>query len=225
MRCVMKEEVFAQGFGFKKAFLLFVVGCLIGNYYEQILNLITHYIADGSIFWEFRRGVIYGPFSPIYGAGAVLFVYLLTRREISNFKTFLYGSLIGGSFEYLVSLFQEIFVGTTSWDYSNYFLNIHGRTTIPYMMVWGLAAFFLVKIFYPWFSRMIEKIPCKIGNVVYKGLLIFLVLDMAISWTALLRQNLRRKNIPPFTVVGELYDVIYPDDVLHHYFPNMVVSE
>lgn len=221
----MKKEVFAKGFCFKKAFLLFVVGCIVGNYYEQILNLVTHYLADGSIFWEYRRGVIYGPFSPIYGAGAVLFVYFLTRKPLSNLKTILYGSLIGGGFEYLVSFFQEMFVGTTSWNYSTYFLNINGRTTIPYMLGWGLAAFFLVKKFYPWFSNLIEKIPFKIGNIIYKSLLVFLILDMLISWTALLRQNLRRNNIPPFTIVGEVYDTIYPDEVLHKYFPNMVVSK
>ena len=102
----MKKEIFAKGCCFKKLFFLFVVGCLIGNYYEQILNLVTHYYNDGTIFWEYRRGVIYGPFSPIYGVGIVLFVFLLTRKPLNNWLTFLYGSLIGGIFEYLVSFFQ-----------------------------------------------------------------------------------------------------------------------
>lgn len=221
----MKEKIFAKGFCFEKAFLLFVAGCIIGNYYEQILNLVTHYIDDGSIFWEYRRGVIYGPFSPIYGAGFVLFTYLLTKKPLNNFKTFLYGSLIGGGFEYIVSFLQETFVGTTSWDYSNYFLNINGRTTIPYMMFWGLGALVLVKIFYPWFSNCIEKIPYKTGMLLFDVIFILLILDMFISWTALLRQNLRRHDIPPFTMIGEFYDVVYPDDVLHHYFPNMVTSK
>lgn len=221
----MKDKVFAKGFCVEKAFLLFVVGCIIGNYYEQILNLITHYYNDGTIFWEYRRGVIYGPFSPIYGAGILLFVFLLTLKPLNNLKIFLYGSFIGGAFEYLVSFFQELFVGTTSWDYTGYFLNINGRTTIPFMMFWGLGALFTIKIFYPWFSNLIEKIPYKIGNFIYKFLLIFLITDMIISFTALLRQNLRRHDIPSYTIIGEMYDKVYTDEVLHHYFPNMVQSK
>ena len=221
----MKEKIFAEGFCVKKAFLLFVVGCIIGNYYEQILNLITHYYNDGTIFWEYRRGVIYGPFSPIYGVGMLLFVWLLTLKPLDNLKTFIYGSIIGGVFEYLVSFFQQLFVGTTSWDYTGYFLNINGRTTIPFMMFWGLGALFAVKIFYPWFSNLIEKIPYKIGTIIYRILFIFLITDIIISFTALLRQNLRRHDIPPYTIVGQIYDKIYPDEVLHHYFPNMVESK
>ena len=217
----MEKEVFAKGCCFKKLFLLFVVGCLIGNYYEQILNLVTHYYNDGTIFWEYRRGVIYGPFSPIYGVGIVLFVFLLTRKPLNNWLTFLGGAFIGGAFEYLVSFFQEMFVGTTSWDYTGYFLNINGRTTIPFMLFWGLGALLVVKVFYPWFSNLIEKIPVKIGNIIYYVLFIFLILDMLISFTALLRQNLRRHDIPPYTVIGEIYDKVYTDEFLHHYFPNM----
>lgn len=219
----MEKKVFADGFCFKKAFLLFVAGCIIGNYYEQILNLITHFYQDGTIFWEFRRGVIYGPFNPVYGVGMLLFVLLL--KKFNNIKTFLYGSLIGGIFEYLINYFQELIVGTSSWNYSGYFLNINGRTTIPFMLFWGLGALFTVKIFYPWFSKLIEKIPYKIGNIIYKFLFVFLIFDMIISFTALLRQNLRRHDVPAYTFVGIICDKIYTDEVLHYYFPNMVESK
>ena len=85
--------------------------------------------------------MIYGPISPVYGAGAVLFTVLLLSKPKSNFKTFLEGALIGGIFEYGISFLQETFLHTISWDYSDAFLNINGRTTIPYMIVWGLLVF------------------------------------------------------------------------------------
>ena len=117
-----KEKVFAEGFGFKKLFLIFVIGSIFGALYEQILNLVKVYMATGDIVWELRRGVIYGPFSPIYGAGAVLIVYLFARKNYSNLKTFIYGALFGGIFEYAISFLQETFTHTTSWDYSSYSL-------------------------------------------------------------------------------------------------------
>ena len=110
----MKNEkrIFASGLGFDKLFIIFVIGCLFGNYYERILNLVRHYLKDGSIFWEVRRGVIYGPFSPVYGMGAVLMTKLLAGKNDKWYITLIKGALLGGSFEYLTSFLQETFTGT-----------------------------------------------------------------------------------------------------------------
>lgn len=64
-------------------------------------------------------------------------------------------------------------------------------------------------------------IPLKIGNVIFYIILSFLVIDMFVSWTALIRSALRRNNIDPITPVGVFYDKVYPDDVLAKSFPNM----
>lgn len=219
-----EKRGYAKGLCPAKLFLIFAIFSIVGAYYEQILNLVMCYVEDGTVVWELRRGVIYGPFSPIYGAGAVVFAILLLRKDYSKFKTFLYGGLIGGVFEFMISLLQEIFVGTTSWDYSNHFLNICGRTTIPFMLVWGLMALVFAKYLYPKISKIIENVPYNLMRTFTICLVIFLSLDMLISWTALLRQNLRRKGFEPFTVIGEFYDYVYPDEVLQKYFPNMEVK-
>ncbi|MBS7021285.1 MAG: putative ABC transporter permease [Firmicutes bacterium] len=222
----MKEKkIFAKGLSFYKLFILFVIGCVVGTYYEQILTLIKHYIKDGSFVWEYRRGVIYGPFSPIYGAGTVLMIYILAKKKREWYQTFLYGSILGGAFEYAISFLQETFIGTVSWDYSSQLLNINGRTTVPIMIFWGVCSVLLVHFIYPWISNMIEKIPYDIGMMVSRVLLVFLILDMLISWSALIRQTLRRNHIKPFTVIGEFFDTYYPDEYLKKYFPNMVAVE
>ena len=64
-------------------------------------------------------------------------------------------------------------------------------------------------------------IPLKIGNVIFYIILSFLVIDMFVSWTALIRSALRRENIEAITPVGRLYDKVYPDSVLSKSFPNM----
>ena len=217
----INKQVFAEGYCGKKLFLIFVIGSIFGALYEQILNLVKVYFATGDIVWSLRRGVIYGPFSPIYGVGAVLIVYFLVRPNYSKLKTFIYGALLGGAFEYIISLLQEIFTHTTSWDYSNYFLNINGRTTIPFMICWGLFTLIFAKYIYPFISKIIEKIPINIGNIIFYILLIFLVIDMFVSWTALIRSAMRREDIEPITPVGEFYDKVYPDTVLSKSFPNM----
>lgn len=220
-----EKSKFANGICFQKLFIIFIIGCLFGNYYEMILNFIKHYLRDGSFFWEIRRGVIYGPFSPIYGAGAVLMTYFLAEKNHKWYQTFLYGSLLGGIAEYLIGFLQETFIGTISWDYSTYFLNINGRTTIPIMLIWGFICLIFVKFIYPPISNTIEKIPIKPGKIIFNICVIILSLDIAISWTALIRQYLRRNDIPPFTILGEFYDKVYTDERLKKAFPNMEIPE
>ena len=77
------NKKFAEGYSFKKIFIFFLIGCLVGTYYEEIL----HFIKTHS--WESRDGLIYGPFSPIYGLGICVFVVLLGKNndKRSIFKT------------------------------------------------------------------------------------------------------------------------------------------
>lgn len=214
-------EVFAKGLCGKKLFLIFVILSIFGTYYEQILNLIRYYYSEGIIFWESRSGVFYGPFSPIYGAGAILILVLFGRKKRPWHQTLLYGSLFGGIFEYLISFLQQTFTHTVSWNYSNHFLNINGRTTIPFMLVWGLLSLALIEVVYPFLSRWIEKIPLRLGTILYYILFTFIIIDCTVSWTALIRGMLRRNNLPSLTPVGSFYDQKYPDEKLQHFFPNM----
>jgi len=215
------EAKFAEGLCFKKLFFVFLVGSVVGSLYEELLFLTQHLIETGQPAWSLRRGVIWGPFNVIYGFGAVVVVYLLLRKPYKKWQVFVYSALLGGVVEYVVSFLQELFTGTMSWDYSHLWLNINGRTTIPFMLVWGFLGLVLVKYVYPLVSDAIERIPVKLGDTVFVILVVLMALDMLISWTALIRQSLRYNHIPPYTPVGEFYDRYFTDEYLEHYFPNM----
>lgn len=216
------KRVFAKGLCFEKLFLIFIIGSIIGAYYEQILNLFYTYKYEGIIVWEYRRGVIYGPFNVIYGFGAVIITKLLLSKDYKWYEILIYGCILGGGIEYLISFLQETFTHTISWNYSNKILNINGRTTIPYMFVWGLFCLIFIKVIYPFISNKIEKIPYNLGMLFTRIMVVFMIFNMAISWTAIIRQTLRQKNIPAFTFVGKFYDYHYTDEFLIKYFPNMV---
>lgn len=220
-----EENVFAKGRCFYKFFWIFLFGCVFGAYYEEILNLFIHHHFNNEWVWQLRRGVIWGPISPVYGFGALIIIGILGKKERSDWKTILYGALLGGSFEYLISFLQETFLGTVSWDYSNEFLNINGRTTIPFAIVWGLLALILVKIFYPTISNVIEALPVKFGKILTNILIVLLAVDFTISWGALIRQNLRHNGIPSYTFVGKFFDKYFDDEELKKSYTNMVVIE
>ena len=216
------DKVFAQGMCFSKMFLIFVIGCFLGVLHEDLLGCIKHFYRYHEFFWPSpHKGVIYGPFNPLYGAGIALIIWFLGRKKRNPFQTFFYGALLGGAFEYIISFLMELVLGVASWDYSNYFLNINGRTTIPYMIFWGFAIMLLVHLIYPFLSKWIEKIPSKIGKPLVVILVIFMTLNMIISWTALGRAVLRNKGYEPFTFIGEFYDKVYPDEYLKTIYTNM----
>lgn len=151
-------------------------------------------------------------------------VYLLSIKEHKKYEYFIFGSLIGGTFEYLISFLQEVFTGTTSWDYSTYFLNINGRTTIPYMLFWGLLCYILMIKIYPYISSKIEKLPHNTGNKIYYILLIVITIDMIISFSACIRMGLRHEGHKALTPYGEFLDRVYTDDRMKKSYTNMVVK-
>lgn len=215
------SEPFALGMSFSKMYIIFVLGSFLGTIYEEIIGFVKHYHIYKEWFWPVRRGVIYGPFNPLYGAGIVFLILLLGRKKRNPAKTFLYGAFLGGTIEYVISLLMELVLGVASWDYSNRPLNIHGRTTLLYMIFWGLAVMVLVHFVYPYLSKWIEAIPKKLGNILVTFLAIFMTFNMVVSWTALGRQVLRNKGYPPFTIIGEIYDKVYTDERLGEVYTNM----
>lgn len=203
---------------FDKLFIIFLIISIAGSFYESFVDIIYSAIYDEFISYKIHRGVIYGPFNVIYGFGAVIMI-LFIKESYSNLKIFLSGAIMGGSFEYVVSFLQETFTGSTSWDYSNKILNINGRTGITYMIIWGLFTLLFIRKIYPFLSSLIEILPYK--KIIIKILVIFMAVNIFISWTAIIRQNLRKNNLPPFTFLGELYDKYYTDEFMEKYFPNM----
>lgn len=210
-----KNVDFAEGICFKKFFLFFVLGSLVGSFYEEIVFFVQFKE------WTCRHDLLYGPFSTLYGFGLLLFLLFLCwkNKERGFVKTFLYASFIGGIFEYLASFFLEFFLGIKFWDYHDLFLNIHGRTTIPYMLAWGLMGTVVLKVIFPFVSKWIEKIPEKIGNILYIVLLLFLIFNMVLSYTVFIRMIYRNRGVTPKTYIGELYDKYYTNEYMYNKFP------
>lgn len=203
---------------FKNLFFFFMIGSFLGVVYEELLHFVQFHD------WQPRSGVLYGPFNPVYGIGFVLFIVILAKknRTRSILMTFLISAVIGGLSEFFLSFLGEKIFNVNSWDYSGYFLNIGGRTTIPFMVVWGLGGLAFMHVIYPFILKYIKRIPEKAGNIILAVLLVFMVLDCVLTAAVLFRQSRRQQGIPPANAVERLVDQLYPDDRLAEFFPNMV---
>ena len=128
-------------------FWVFIIGSVFGFFAEMLYSTIfTRTLV-------IRKGLIYGPFIQIYGVGAVAY-YLLISNVKEPKEAFIYGMIMGGILEYIGSFLQEILFGTISWDYSNMFFNLNGRTSLLYCFYWGIIAVAYLKIVYPWLKSI-----------------------------------------------------------------------
>lgn len=205
---------------FYQAVILFVVGCVFGTYWEEIMNLVKSFWLTGTPVWESRRGLVYGPFSPVYGIGAVLIYLVFYLTKLKGWLCFVGGAVFGGVLEYVLSVMQEWIFETRSWDYSELWLNIGGRTTIPYMIVWGALVFAVTKWVCPLIDRTCRKVEEKKLRWFCVGLAVFLTIDVIISVAAVWRQTERREGDPANTRLEQILDQRFPDERLKKIYSN-----
>lgn len=206
----MKEKVINF---IMRIFWVFIIGSVFGFFIEMIYTLA--YTRTLVI----RKGLIYGPFIQVYGMGAMAY-YLLISKVKEPKKAFFIGMLMGGILEYLCSFFQEIFFGTISWDYSNRFMNLNGRTSLLYCFYWGIIAVVFLKIIYPWFEKIDGLIYKKWTKLITVIVMLFMIFDISISCMAAARQQERRQNIPPKNSIDVFVDKHYPDELVDKVYNN-----
>lgn len=196
---------------------IFVAGGLIGTVYEVLLILVLHGVLED------RSGSILTPFNYVYGLGA-LSIFLVMYRLKKPLPIFALGTVLGGVVEYGLSLLQEYVLGSRSWDYSARPLNINGRTTIPYMLVWGLLCYLAMRFVFPALLRLIHRIPAKIRKRISTAILLLLLMDAVISILAILRYSQRANGVYADNWLTELIDRIFHDAFMQRHFPNMILN-
>lgn len=136
--------------------LLFFAFSFMGWVWEVSLHLIT----DGVFV---NRGVLHGPWLPIYGTGGVMILAVLNKFREKPLVEFLLTIVLCGCVEYFTSWFLEItHNGEKWWDYSGYFLNLNGRICAEGLLVFGLGGMAIVYVAAPLLDDFIRKIPYKI---------------------------------------------------------------
>ncbi len=141
---------------FFNLFWVFVICSMLGLLFEVIYHVL---LVDPGVYQD-RAGLLYGPFSPIYGFGAVLMTIALNRMHDRNpLIIFLASAVIGGAFEFFVSWFLETAFGLIAWDYTGTFLSIGGRTNGMFMCIWGVLGLLWVKFALPIMLKTVNRIP------------------------------------------------------------------
>lgn len=197
---------------------LFVIGCLVGF----VLETVWYYIKNGILIN--KQGLLYGPFKPIYGFGLVFIVLVMNNyRDKKIWQKLLIGFILGSSFEYFGSLFQEYVFGTSTWNYSHFNFNIGGRIYLPYCLAWGVIAVLCVDFLYPAFQRFVKYINPRIYKVLTIVIASFMVVNITLTALASIRYADRANNKESTNFVYRAIDTFYPDEYMQQKFPKMKI--
>lgn len=197
---------------------VFFAGCFLGVVLETFWCIFRYHKIES------RKGLVIGPFNLVYGFGAVLMtITLYPLRETRDLWIFACGTLIGGMYEYACSVIQEKTVGTISWNYSRFSLNLHGRINLLYCFFWGLLALLWVHDVFPPLYRLIERIPLPVGIVLTWLGVLFFTLDTILTALVINRERLRRQSPEKLKndTIGRFLDRRYPTERVVRIFPNM----
>ncbi|PWL92425.1 MAG: hypothetical protein DBY11_00770 [Eggerthellales bacterium] len=201
---------------FFNLFWIFVVCSILGLAIETVFHLAIYHA------YQDRAGLLYGPFSPIYGFGGLFMTVALNRFHDKPIPViFLISALIGGAFEFTVSWIMQSAFGIVAWDYSGTFLSIDGRTNFMFMCFWGILGVMWVKFLLPILLWMINKIPWKLRYALTVVCFVFMVVDVVLTVQTIDCWYLREAGHAPNTPLEEFFNKHYDNAYMEHRFQTM----
>ena len=144
----------------------------------------------------------------------------IESRQSPVWKVFGVSFIVGTITEYICSLGQQIVFGSVAWDYSKMPLNINGRVCFLYSCFWGLLGILWIKAIYPIMSKVIEKLPVKLGTIIMWAFIVFFVFDSFVSATAGLRMDKRDAGQAPNNVYEQFLDNHFSDERMNEIYAN-----
>lgn len=166
---------------FKKYYLYFMMYAVFGWVYEVFLEVVVYR-------WGFtNRGVLFGPYCPVYGVGALAFIFTIgrilknqqkTRDKILLIPFVFFGCMfIATAIELVTSYLCEWVMGYWPWQtYVDYKYNFQGRIALSPSLRFGLGGVLFLYILQPLFEKLVRKLKKKqLNNVFYVVFSIFIL--------------------------------------------------
>ena len=134
--------------------LLFFIFSFLGWLWEVGLHLVL----DHALI---KRGIMHGPWLPIYGVGSVIFLGIVRRFVKSPPFVFAAAMIISAPLEFFVSWYLELTRGVRWWDYTDRLFNFKGRVCLEGMLIFGIIACVIVFWAAPFFAGKIDLLSKK----------------------------------------------------------------
>lgn len=173
----MKAKQFIQ-----KYFICFMMYAALGWCYEVVLETFIYK-------WGFsNRGVLFGPYCPVYGVGALTFLLCLNKlmqkkdikwlNIIKPILIFIGCALIATAIELAASYILELATGAWPWQtYADYEYNFQARIALSTSLRFGLGGTIFLYLVQPFFNWILAKPTPKTLNIIFITLLSVVAAD------------------------------------------------
>ncbi|MGN1085872.1 MAG: putative ABC transporter permease [Porcipelethomonas sp.] len=166
----------------QKHFICFVWYSVLGWCYEVVLETFIYR-------WGFsNRGVLFGPYCPVYGFGALAFIlslgWLMNKKDklwlniIKPVIIFTGCMIIATAIELAASYILEYATGSWPWQtYESYKYNFQARIALSTSVRFGIGGTVFLYIVQPFFEWLISKMNTKVKNIISVFMLSVLLID------------------------------------------------
>ncbi len=166
----------------KKYYLIFMLYAVIGWIYEVFLEVVVYR-------WGFtNRGVLFGPYCPVYGVGALLFIFLIypliknkswKRKVIMIPVIFILCALLATLVELITSYLCEAFLGSWPWQtYADYKYNFQARIALSPSIRFGIGGVVFLYLLEPLFEKLVDKLSNKKLSIIFGTVLTIFIIDI-----------------------------------------------
>ena len=230
---LLGRDISGRGYielNFFNLFWVFVVCCFLG----LILETIWHFLVVEPGSYQDRAGLLFGPFSPIYGFGAVLMTVFLNRLYDDNpALIFLASAVIGTLFEYATALFMQMGFGAVSWDYSHVTIFgmpdplaviSDGHVSTLFACMWGILGCIWIKWCLPRLLKLINLIPWTWRYSLTTLCAVLMLVDGIMTLQSLDCWFERVSGQPVTTPVEQFYAEHFDNEYMRNRFQSMTIT-
>ena len=159
--------------------IYFMLYAMIGWIYEVFLEVVVYR-------WGFsNRGVLFGPWLPVYGFGALLFIFIVypiikgkdfKKKLLMLPVVFILCMLSATLLELLTSYLCELFMGSWPWQtYADYKYNFQARIALSPSIRFGLGGVLFLYLLQPLFEKLVLWFGEKKNKICIVILLVLII--------------------------------------------------
>lgn len=128
-----------------------------------------------------NRGMLAGPYCPIYGFGMLLLISFTEPIDDNFFALLLASALFCTVLELAVGLTLDIIFHERWWDYSEEPFNIGGYVCLRFSIIWGIAGAVVMKELHPFVENLMEFLPDTLLVILTAGLSVSILVDTVLT--------------------------------------------
>ncbi len=145
---------------------IFLSYSIIGYLFELIVDLILN-IKPSS-------GILFGPWTPIYGFGVLIMLFIKNKLQKLNLNKVLEIIIFFFIIVITLTLLEQLggvllakLFHKTLWDYRNLKFHITKYIALETSLGWGFGSIIIAYVIHPYFKKLLKKIPFLISALVF----------------------------------------------------------